>query len=105
MDLAGVIRYWSFVSKIILNFNSITGSHKLFLPNIFLLISFFVNLGLGFLVYAKNRPHTQINLVFSVLAWSSAGWVLSVFMIHYFRATPSMLFWGKMSFATSSIIP
>ena len=70
-----------------------------------LLFSFFVNFGLGFLVYYKTGLHKKINLTFSVLAWSSAGWVLSVLMIHYFRDTTSIIFWGKMSFVTSSFIP
>lgn len=75
------------------------------IPKIFLILAFFVNLGLGFLVFTKTKPRKRINLVFSALAWSSAGWILSVFMIYYFGDTPSILFWGKMSFATSSIIP
>jgi signal transduction histidine kinase len=70
-----------------------------------LLLAFLVNLGLGILVYVKSEYPRRVNLVFSVLAWASAGWALSVLIILYFRDTPSMLFWGKMSFATSGIIP
>lgn len=75
------------------------------ISEIFLFLAFFVNLALGILVYVKNKPLKQVNLAFSLLAWSAAGWALSVFLIFYFRNTTSMLFWGKIAFVTSSIIP
>ena len=77
----------------------------MFFAKIFLSLSFLVNLGLGFLVFFKTESYKKVNLIFSALAWSSAGWVLSVFMIHCFRDTSSMLFWGRISFVTSGIIP
>ena len=73
--------------------------------NILLSFAFLVNFGLGFLVYIKTGSYRRINLTFSILAWSSAGWALSVFMIYFFKDQPSMLLWGRMSFTTSGIIP
>jgi two-component system NtrC family sensor kinase len=64
-----------------------------------------VNLGLGLLVYFKTNPPRKVNLIFSVLAWAAAGWALSFFMVYFLKDSFSMLFWGRMGFAASGIIP
>jgi len=64
-----------------------------------------VNLGFGFLVYLKTGARTRVNLSFSVLAWAGAGWALSFFMVYVFKDDSSRLFWGRMGFAASGIIP
>jgi signal transduction histidine kinase len=46
-----------------------------------------------------------VNFAFSILAWASAGWILSILMAHLFKDPSWKLFWGRMSFATSTIIP
>ncbi|MBM4306041.1 MAG: GAF domain-containing protein, partial [Deltaproteobacteria bacterium] len=77
----------------------------MFFNSIFLLFSFLVNSGLGALVFFKNRPYKKVNLIFSFFTWALGGWILSVFMVYYFRDTSYMLFWGKLTFTTSSFIP
>jgi len=70
-----------------------------------LLFAFFVNLGLGFLVYKKTGAHRRANLAFSVLSWSAAAWGLSLLMEYALKETPWLLFCGRISFATAGIIP
>lgn len=71
-----------------------------------LFFSFLVNFALGGMVYLKtNISFNRANLMFSILSWALALWILSVLMIHQFKNTPLMLFWGKMSFVSASIIP
>jgi len=77
----------------------------LLFQKILLSFAFLVNLGLGILVYIKAGSNKRVNITFSILAWASAGWALSVFMIYFFKDQPLMLFWGRMSFTTSAIIP
>jgi len=79
----------------------------LIIARIFLLFAFLVNLGLGFLVLTKARPYKRINVIFSILAWAAAGWAFSFFMVYsVIDIVPSsMLFWGRMAFATSGVTP
>jgi signal transduction histidine kinase len=53
----------------------------------------------------KPGSYRRIRLSFSVLAWAGAGWALSFFMVYFFKGEPLRLFWGRMGFATSGIIP
>ncbi len=53
----------------------------------------------------KAGIYKKISLSFSVLAWSGAGWALSFFMVYFFKDNYLKLFWGRMGFATSGIIP
>ena len=53
----------------------------------------------------KPGSHRRIRLSFSILAWSGAGWALSFFMVYFLKDNPLRLFWGRMGFATSGIIP
>jgi signal transduction histidine kinase len=46
-----------------------------------------------------------VNFSFSILAWASAGWILSILMAYLFKDPSWKLFWGRMSFATATIIP
>jgi signal transduction histidine kinase len=39
------------------------------------------------------------------LAWAAAGWALSFFMVYVLKDSFSKLFWGRMGFAASGIIP
>ena len=75
------------------------------IPESFLLVAFFVNLGFGLLVLIKIESYKRIRWSFSVLAWSGAGWALSFFMVYFLKDDPLKLFWGRMGFATSGIIP
>jgi len=78
---------------------------KLIIARLFLLFAFLVNLGLGLLVYFKAGTHKRVHLIFSILAWAGAGWALSFFIIYCSIDSPSVLFWGRMGFATSGITP
>lgn len=62
-------------------------------------------MGLGLLVYLKDSPHRRINISFATLSWASAGWIFSVLMIYIFKGESWKLFWVRMSFAFSGIIP
>ncbi len=75
------------------------------IPETFLLFAFFVNLAFGLIVLMKAGIYKKISLSFSVLAWSGAGWALSFFMVYFFKDNYLKLFWGRMGFATSGIIP
>jgi signal transduction histidine kinase len=77
----------------------------LIIARFFLLFAFLLNLGLGLLVFLKAGPHRRVNLIFSLLACAAAGWAFSFFIIYSFIDSPSILFWGKMGFATSGITP
>jgi two-component system NtrC family sensor kinase len=46
-----------------------------------------------------------VNITFSLLSWASAGWILSVLMAYFLKDPLFKLFWGRMSFAASGIIP
>ena len=73
-------------------------------PTITLLFAFLVNLGLGLLVYIKATSYKRVNIIFAILAWSAAGWAFSFFLVYLFTDNPLKLFFGRMGFATSSII-
>lgn len=75
------------------------------LPIIFLSLAFIVNLGLGLLVYIKGTSYKRISFSFAILAWSAASWAFSFFMVYLLFGNPVKLFWGKMGFASSSVIP
>ncbi len=77
----------------------------LFSPKIFLFFAFLVNLGLGLLVCFRASPPRRVNLAFSFLAWGAAGWALSFFMVYVGEDASSKLIWGRMGFATASIMP
>ncbi|NWF94062.1 MAG: GAF domain-containing protein [Syntrophaceae bacterium] len=70
-----------------------------------LLVTFFINIGLGFLVFFKTSVFRLVNFLFSLLAWASAGWILSILLAYSFEDPSWKLFWGRMSFATATIIP
>jgi len=74
------------------------------IPTITLLFAFLVNLGLGLLVYIKATSYKRVNIIFAILAWSAAGWAFSFFLVYLFTDNPLKLFFGRMGFATSSII-
>ncbi|HUL20154.1 MAG TPA: ATP-binding protein [Thermodesulfobacteriota bacterium] len=70
-----------------------------------LLSALLINLGFGFLVYRKAGAYKRVNLAFSFLSWSGAGWGFSILMEYVLKQPASILFWGRMSFATSAFIP
>ena len=76
------------------------------ISELFLIISFFVNIGLGILVFTRpSPPYKKINSIFAFLCLASALWVLCVLMIFVSRDTDWKLFWVRSVFATSSFIP
>ena len=72
---------------------------------IILLFTFFVNVGLGLLVYLKRSPHRRVNISFALLSWALGAWVLSVLLIYLFKDPNWKLFWVRMSFIGPSILP
>jgi signal transduction histidine kinase len=64
-----------------------------------------IDLSLGVLVYFKTTLRRRENLIFSILAWASAGWAFSALMVYFAENSAVKLFWGRMAFATSGIIP
>ncbi|MDI7259357.1 MAG: ATP-binding protein [Thermodesulfobacteriota bacterium] len=75
------------------------------LIGIILIFAIVVNTGLGILVFLKRSTFKQLNITFAVLSWASAGWILSVLLAYFLEDPFLRLFWGRMSFATSGIIP
>jgi len=78
---------------------------RLTTTNIILFLAFLLNFGLGLLVYLKKSPHRRVNISFSVLSWALAAWVLSVLMIYLVKEEALRLFWVRMSFIGTSILP
>ena len=78
---------------------------RLNLTHIILLFAFLLTGGLGLLVYLKKSPHRRVNLSFSVFAWASASWILSVLMVYWFDEPAWKLFWVRMSFVGPSVVP
>ena len=72
---------------------------------ILLLFSFLATTALGTIVVTRRTTHRRINVVFTIFTWASALWILSVLMINHFRTPSATLFWGRVSFAASSMIP
>ena len=72
-----------------------------------LILSFavLVDVGLGVLAFLKKSTFIRVNVTFSLLSWASAGWALSVLLAYLFKDSSWRIFWGRMSFATSGIIP
>ncbi len=79
-------------------------SVELIFREIFLLCAFLVNLVLGFVVYLKTKSYKMVHLSFSILAWAASGWAFSGFMTYLYQGSNSILWWARMSFATSGII-
>jgi hypothetical protein len=77
----------------------------LLVPEAFLLFASLINLGFGFVVYARSVAPRQVKVSLSVLAWACAGWGFTVFMEYLLIQSPSILFWGKMSFVITAITP
>ena len=76
------------------------------LTEIILIISFFINLGLGIIIFTRPAPfYKKINLIFSLLCLTSALWGLGVFMVFIFKDIGWKLFWIRFVFAASSFIP
>ncbi len=75
------------------------------ITNIFLTIAFLINAGIGLFVFFKQLPKRRIKISFSVLTWALALWNFSILMIFVLRDPSSKLFWGRMSFAVTSIAP
>ena len=76
------------------------------LTDIILILSFFVNLGLGIIIFTRPAPfYKKINIIFSSLCLASALWGLGVLMVFIFKDMEWKLFWIRFIFATSSFIP
>ena len=53
---------------------------------IFLLISFFINLGLGLLIFTRpSSYYRKINIIFSLLCLASALWIFGAFMVLFYK--------------------
>ena len=75
------------------------------LIGVILSFAVFINFCLGALVFLKRSTFRRVNITFSLLSWASAGWILSVLMAYFLKDPLLKLFWGRMSFAASGIIP
>ncbi len=73
---------------------------------IFLIIGFFVNIGLGLLIFTRpSSYYKKINIIFSSLCLASALWVLGALMVPIFREAHWKLFWIRFIFGASGFIP
>ena len=75
------------------------------ITNIFLFLVFLINAGLGLFVFFKRLPQKRIRVSFSILSWALALWNFSVLMLFLLKDPSWRLFWGRMSFAATSIAP
>jgi signal transduction histidine kinase len=75
------------------------------IQEIFLILSFLINFGLGLFVSARPSTHRRINLVFSLLCFGCAFWVLGALMIPMSDEVEWKLFWIRFIFAVSCFIP
>ncbi len=73
--------------------------------NIFLFIAFTINTGIGFFIFLKRLPQKRIKITFSILSWALALWNFSILMMFLLNDPSWKLFWGRMSFAATSIAP
>jgi PAS domain S-box-containing protein len=62
-----------------------------------------VNLFLAGFVYFR-RPQSSSSRVFALFVLSIVGWSLCVKMVYLYASLPTGLFWGRLSFATASLI-
>lgn len=77
------------------------------IPNIFLLISFITNLGLGFFVLVKSSGHVnkKMNEVFFFLCVAAALWIATALMVSNSTNIVRKLFWIRSLFGVSCFIP
>ena len=95
MASVGDIRYW-----LLGNYFKMT-----IIVLIFLFISFFINLGLGFLVSTRPSTYKRVNLIFSLLCLTCAFWIFGAFMFPFSGQVQWKLFWIRFIFGVSSFIP
>jgi len=72
---------------------------------IFLVISFLINIGLGVLIFSRPSNYRIINIVFSFLCLASSLWVLGAFMVPVLQEAEWKLFWVRYIFGVSGFIP
>lgn len=70
-----------------------------------ILFTFFVNIGLGLLVFLKRPSAGRVNIAFSIASWASAVWILGILMAHISEVPSLKIFWGRVVFGASGIIP
>ena len=95
MVSVGDIRYW-----LLGNYFKMT-----IIVQVFLFISFLINLGLGFLVSTKPSTHKRVNLIFSLLCLACAFWTFGALMLPFSGHVQWELFWIRFIFGVSSFIP
>src|SRR5262245_39449966 len=62
-----------------------------------------INLFLAGLVYSR-QPHNLSNQMFAVFVLTIVAWSFCVQMVYVYAASPAGLFWGRLTFATASLI-
>jgi PAS domain S-box-containing protein len=62
-----------------------------------------INLFLAGLVYFR-QPHNLSNQTFAALVVTIVAWSFCVKMVYVYAASPIGLFWGRLAFATASLI-
>ena len=72
---------------------------------IFLSISFLINLGLGFLVSTRPSTYKRVNLIFSLVCLACAIWIFGAFMLPISEQAQWRLFWIRFIFGVGSFIP
>jgi len=75
--------------------------------NLLFIISLFTNLGLGFIVIKKRPPGEtkKVNTIFSLLCFASTLWILVALAIFISKNLLWKLFWIRLVFGVSSLIP
>jgi signal transduction histidine kinase len=76
------------------------------LTNLFLIISFFTDLGLGVFVLVKSFGHVnkKLYVIFFFLCLAAALWILTAFMVSNSKVMMTKLFWIRSLFGVSSFI-
>ena len=96
MVSVGDIRYW-----LLGNYFKMT-----IIVQVFLFISFLINLGLGFLFSTKPSTHKRVNLIFSLLCLACAFWSFPWrFDASFSGHVQWELFWIRFIFGVSIFIP
>ena len=73
--------------------------------NIFLLLASLISvLSLGIFVYLRNKAHL-LNKIFLIFSLNIAFWTFAVFMIVISPDGESLVFWGRLVFAITVLVP
>src|SRR3972149_3548078 len=78
---------------------------KLTIVEIFLFISFLINLGLGFFVSTRSSTYKRTNIIFSLICLACALWIFGALMVPIFGQVQWKLFWIRFIFGVSCFLP